>query len=90
MSLVPHCLVFDFAKRANWIYDKYRVHVFLRDTIGIDGNILNPRATNPQDPHRMSDRALQWHFGQAVLMNMKGMGEEYPDWEFDFSRARTS
>lgn len=34
------------------------------------------------DPQRPSDDLLRWHFKQAVLANMKGVGE--PHFEHDF------
>ena len=52
------------------------------DLDGMDGRILDPACRNPQDPHRVSDELLRWHFRQSVLANMRGQGE--PIFEYDF------
>ncbi|KAF8535175.1 hypothetical protein BDD12DRAFT_918718 [Trichophaea hybrida] len=51
--------------------DGYKVVVFGDDTCRI-----------PNDPHRVSDELLRWHFRQSVLANMRGVGE--PIFEHDF------
>lgn len=48
----------------------------------MDGRILDPVCRNPQDPHRVPDELLRWHFRQSVLANMRGRGE--PIFECDF------
>ncbi|KAL4876173.1 HNH endonuclease-domain-containing protein [Aspergillus karnatakaensis] len=71
--------------------DGYKVTVFKKDTFigGIDGRALREEAWGTgrgSEQWRVSDGALLWHFEQAVLKNMKGAaGEQWPDWEFDFS-----
>ena len=51
-------------------------------TIGwVDGRVLNPVCRNPNDPHRVSDELLRWHFRQSVFVNMRGAGE--PIFEHD-------
>ena len=49
---------------------------------GIDGRILDPICRNPNNPDRVSDDLLRWHFRQCVLANMRGAGE--PVFETDF------
>ncbi|KAL4788852.1 hypothetical protein BDV19DRAFT_61961 [Aspergillus venezuelensis] len=68
--------------------DGYKVTVFKKDLFvtGIDGRHLRPEAWNMgPERWRVSDKALRWHFEQAVLKHMKGAaGEQWPDWELDF------
>ena len=49
---------------------------------GIDGRILDPICRNLNNPDRVSDEVLRWHFRQCVLANMRGAGE--PVFETDF------
>ena len=56
--------------------------MFDDDLLGIDGRSLDPVCRNPEDPHRVSDELLRWHFRQSVLANMRGAGE--PVFEHDF------
>lgn len=56
--------------------------MFDPDLDGLDGRILDPVCRNPEDPHRVSDQLLRWHFRQCVLANMRGAGE--PIFEHDF------
>lgn len=46
-------------------------------------------ATDPVNPlHRVSDRALRWHFEQAILKNVPGgTGERWVFWEHDFGEG---
>lgn len=44
--------------------------------------MLDPVCRDPNDPNRVSDELLRWHFRQSVLANMKGAGE--PLFECDF------
>lgn len=37
---------------------------------------------DPNNPNRVADELLRWHFRQSVLANMKGAGE--PIFEHDF------
>ncbi|KAL2114691.1 hypothetical protein VUR80DRAFT_1 [Thermomyces stellatus] len=62
--------------------DNYKIISFRRDAHGIDGRVLDPVCCNPDDPHRVSDQLLRWHFRQSVLANMRGAGE--PVFEDDF------
>ncbi|CCX32810.1 Similar to conserved hypothetical protein [Coccidioides posadasii str. Silveira]; acc. no. EFW14745 [Pyronema omphalodes CBS 100304] len=62
--------------------DHYKIIVFDPDLDGLDGRILDPVCRNPEDPHRVSDQLLRWHFRQCVLANMRGAGE--PIFEHDF------
>lgn len=62
--------------------DGYKITYFGPDPFGLDDKILDPVCRNPQDPHRVSDALLRWHFRQAVLANMQGAGE--PIFEHDF------
>lgn len=48
----------------------------------IGGKALDPICRNPDDPHRVSDELLRWHFRQSVLANVRGLGE--PIFEHDF------
>ena len=48
----------------------------------IDGRVLDPICRNPDNPDRVSDEVLRWHFRQSVLANMRGAGE--PVFETDF------
>ena len=48
----------------------------------IDGTVLDPICRNPNNPDRVSDDLLRWHFRQCVLANMRGVGE--PIFEADF------
>ena len=56
--------------------------VFGLDLDGMDGRILDPVCRNVEDPHRVSDELLRWHFRQSVLANMRGAGE--PVFEHDY------
>ena len=56
--------------------------MFDDDWLGLDGRVLNPVCRNPNDPHRVSDELLRWHFRQSVFANMRGPGE--PIFEHDF------
>ncbi|KAF8466217.1 HNH endonuclease-domain-containing protein [Kalaharituber pfeilii] len=62
--------------------DNYKV-VFDVDNLGVDGRILDVVCRNPQDPHRVCDELLRWHFRQSVLANLLGAGE--PVFEHDFT-----
>ena len=50
--------------------------------LGIDGRTLDFVCRDPEDPHKVSDGLLRWHFRQSVLANMRGAGE--PVFEHDF------
>ena len=56
--------------------------MFRVDDLGWDGRTLDPVCRDPEDPHRVSDQLLRWHFRQSVLANMGGAGE--PVFEHDF------
>ncbi|RDW81471.1 uncharacterized protein DSM5745_05028 [Aspergillus mulundensis] len=54
----------------------YRIVYFEQDENGIGGGTLNPSTRDCSDPNnRVSDECLRWHFHQAVLTNMRGVGE---------------
>ncbi|KAG0636829.1 hypothetical protein HOY80DRAFT_1087098 [Tuber brumale] len=55
--------------------DCYKVVVFGPDAFGYDWRILDPVCRNLDDPHRVSDQLLRWHFRQSVLANMRGGGK---------------
>ncbi|KAF8534786.1 hypothetical protein BDD12DRAFT_387723 [Trichophaea hybrida] len=60
--------------------DNYKIVCFMLDGEGIAGRYLDQQFL--EDPHRPVDQLLRWHFRQAVLANMRGVGE--PVFEFDF------
>ncbi|KAH8672763.1 hypothetical protein BGZ60DRAFT_405507 [Tricladium varicosporioides] len=60
--------------------DNYKVICFCRDGKGIAGKRFHQQPAG--DPLRPADELLRWHFRQAVLVNMKGVGE--PIFEHDF------
>ncbi|KAI5809503.1 HNH endonuclease-domain-containing protein [Peziza echinospora] len=62
--------------------DGYKVIVFGIDMLGIDGKTLDFVCRDSEDPHKVSDELLRWHFRQSVLGNMRGAGE--PVFEHDF------
>ncbi|KAG0128887.1 hypothetical protein HOY82DRAFT_541163 [Tuber indicum] len=64
------------------VNDGYKVVVFGTDPLGYDGRILDPLCRNRDDPHRVSDDLLKWHFQQFVFRNMRGAAE--PNFEEDF------
>jgi len=61
--------------------DNYKVVVFNKDRKHVAGKHLDQQFL--EDPRRAADQLLRWHFRQAVLANMKGVG--IPVFEFDFS-----
>lgn len=56
---------------------------FIPDGRNLDGGVLDFRCRDPQNPDRVSDDLLRWHFRMAILANMKGASVE-PSWEMDF------
>ncbi|KAH8147456.1 uncharacterized protein LAJ45_08613 [Morchella importuna] len=60
--------------------DDYKIVCFLRDSKGIAGKHLDQRLRD--DPRRPVDELLRWHFRQAVLANVRLVGE--PIFEVDF------
>jgi hypothetical protein len=48
----------------------------------LDGRILDPICRSPDNPNRVLDDVLRWHFRQSILANMRGVGE--PVFETDF------
>ncbi|KAI9768168.1 MAG: hypothetical protein M1840_004998 [Geoglossum simile] len=62
--------------------DNYKITAFDMDNFGIDGRVLDLVCRNLEDPHRVSDQLLRWHFRQSVLANVRGAGE--PIFEHDF------
>lgn len=53
----------------------------------VDGRILDIVCRDPNNPDRVADELLRWHYHQCVLANMKGAGE--PIFEHDFSPGPT-
>jgi hypothetical protein len=62
--------------------DGYKIISFMPNREGIDGRVLDPICRNPNNPDRVSDDVLRWHFRQSVLANIRGAGE--PVFETDF------
>ncbi|OQD87448.1 hypothetical protein PENSOL_c077G06768 [Penicillium solitum] len=62
--------------------DGYKTTHFGGDGWGVDGRVLDPVCRDTNDPNRVADNLLRWHFRQSVLANMKGAGE--PIFEHDF------
>ncbi|KAK9241703.1 HNH endonuclease-domain-containing protein [Lipomyces tetrasporus] len=62
--------------------DGYKITCFDEVFDRIDGRILDPVCRDPSDNRRIRDELLRWHFRQAVLANMSGVGE--PTFETDF------
>ncbi|KAK0651382.1 HNH endonuclease-domain-containing protein [Cercophora newfieldiana] len=60
--------------------DGYKIICFQRDSKRIAGTFLDARLLN--NTRRPLETLLRWHFRQAVLTNMKGVGE--PHFEHDF------
>lgn len=60
----------------------YRVVAFQPDCWDLHGKILHPVCRQPGDSNAVLDALLKWHFEQAVLCNMRGLGE--PLYDFDF------
>ena len=60
--------------------DNYKIVYFTTDGDGIAGNYLDQRFIN--DPRRLLDQLLRWHFRQAVFANMRRAGK--PVFECDF------
>jgi len=55
--------------------DNYKIVTFDLDIRGLDGRTLDPVCRNPDDPHRVSDQLLRWHFRQSILANVRAAGE---------------
>ncbi|PUU74667.1 hypothetical protein B9Z19DRAFT_1196050 [Tuber borchii] len=62
--------------------DNYKIVVFDIDIFGLDGRILDPVCRNPDDPRRVSDQLLRWHFRQSIFANVRRVRE--PIFEHDF------
>ncbi|KAM5434655.1 hypothetical protein MferCBS31731_006600 [Microsporum ferrugineum] len=62
--------------------DGFRIQSFRGSSHQYHNTVLQPACRHPEDPHRVIDALLTWHFKQAVLYNMRGAGE--PSFEFDF------
>ncbi|KAJ6261876.1 hypothetical protein Dda_2675 [Drechslerella dactyloides] len=63
--------------------DGYKIVLFAEENYPVDGKNLDPICLNPDDPNRVHDDFLRWHFRQAVLANVRGNGE--PVFEHDFA-----
>lgn len=64
-------------------YDNYRIYSFQARSGNLDNRTLELECRDPQNPLRVSDDLLRWHFHMAVLANMSGAAGE-PAWEMDF------
>ncbi|KAJ5890894.1 uncharacterized protein N7473_007122 [Penicillium subrubescens] len=70
------------------LFDSYLVSVnpditdFGGNKWDVDGRVLDIVCRDPNNPIRVADELLRWHFCQSVLANMKGAGE--PIFEHDF------
>ncbi|KAH8809182.1 hypothetical protein F5884DRAFT_858681 [Xylogone sp. PMI_703] len=62
--------------------DNYKITTFFPNARKIDGKVLHPVYRKPDDPNRVSDHVLRWHFRQSILANMRRAGE--PTFEADF------
>ncbi|AEO60038.1 hypothetical protein MYCTH_2120123 [Thermothelomyces thermophilus ATCC 42464] len=58
----------------------YKIIYFVKDCEQLAGKSLDSRLLD--DPRRPPDSLFRWHFRQAVLTNMRGIGE--PAYEHDF------
>ncbi|KAJ9486090.1 hypothetical protein VN97_g7259 [Penicillium thymicola] len=61
--------------------DGYKITDFAGNNLQADGRVLDIVCRNPNNPDRVADDLLRWHFRQSVLANMKGAGE--PIFEHD-------
>ncbi|KAK9241919.1 hypothetical protein V1506DRAFT_465448 [Lipomyces tetrasporus] len=55
--------------------DDYRIVCFLDDSLGLAGRQLDTICRDIEHPHHVNDNIIFWHFQQAVLANMRGVGE---------------
>ncbi|WEW61644.1 hypothetical protein PRK78_007135 [Emydomyces testavorans] len=62
--------------------DGYKITYFAQDNVGLDGRILGFACRDPQNPLRVRDEFLRWHFHTAVLAHMRAAAER--PWEMDF------
>ncbi|EAW13538.1 HNH endonuclease signature motif containing protein [Aspergillus clavatus NRRL 1] len=53
----------------------YKVMSFQPHAWQYHGYLLDPVCRQPDDARRVIDGLLRWHFEQAVLYNMRGVGE---------------
>ncbi|OKO99323.1 hypothetical protein PENSUB_8710 [Penicillium subrubescens] len=65
-----------------YAYDGYKITDFGGNKWDVDGRVLDIVCRDPNNPIRVADELLRWHFCQSVLANMKGAGE--PIFEHDF------
>ncbi|KAG0132645.1 hypothetical protein HOY82DRAFT_606325 [Tuber indicum] len=52
--------------------DNYKIVVFNLKILGLDGRIPDHVCRNEDDPHRVPDEILRWHFKQSILANVRG------------------
>ena len=52
--------------------DNYKIVAFDLHTRGLDGRILDPVCRKKDDPHRVQDALLKWHYRQSILTNVRG------------------
>jgi hypothetical protein len=67
---------------SNKIKDNYKIISFVPNHLALDGKVLDPICRDPNDPNRVSEELLRWHFLQCVFANIRGAGE--PIFETDF------
>ncbi|KAK9495744.1 hypothetical protein V1508DRAFT_401595 [Lipomyces doorenjongii] len=66
---------FDAFRFSINVDDNYKIISFDSDIERVDGRILDPVCPSPNDERSARDELLRWHFRQAVLANMRGVGE---------------
>lgn len=50
--------------------------------MNVDGRHLGFSCRDPNNPLRVSDDLLRWHYHTAIIAHMRGAAEK--PWEFDF------
>ncbi|KAK9352079.1 HNH endonuclease-domain-containing protein [Lipomyces doorenjongii] len=73
---------FDAFRFSINVDDNYKIISFDSDIERVDGRTLDLVCRSPNDERSARDELLRWHFRQAVLANIRGVGE--PIFEFDF------
>ncbi|EEP78501.1 predicted protein [Uncinocarpus reesii 1704] len=64
------------------VADNYKVTCFTEDSHNVDGRTLGFQCRDPNNPLRVKDDLLRWHFRTSVSAIMRGAGEK--PWEYDF------
>ncbi|KFX94489.1 hypothetical protein O988_06277 [Pseudogymnoascus sp. VKM F-3808] len=65
------------------INDGYKIICLTQDALGVDGRTLDLNCRDPENPDRVPDELLQWHYQQAVLAKIKGEGQK--TWELQLT-----